>query len=137
MFDRRVHPLMIYVACSSKHWDIARSVMDKIEKASHTVTVDWTTVVDEESKMSSDELRGRVIKACNMIASSDGIIFIPTGDKSSGTFFEIGYGLSRNKDIVIADIFDTKISHFFLNHPKCKFVSSIDEAITYLEEKGL
>jgi nucleoside 2-deoxyribosyltransferase len=120
--------MKIYLASSFLNKYNARQAMSMIENAGHTITHDWTTHPTTDStrglkKESVEDLKG--VENCD--------IFILLWPGRMGSNAELGAALAYGKPCILVGGINPLDSVYF-NHPRCRRVGTITDAINILEE---
>lgn len=118
--------MKLYVASSFLNKENARTAMDMLENAGHTITSDWTKNVLEPTVR---DLAKESVKDLQGVKDAD--VFILLWPGRLGSAGELGAALALGKTAILVGGIDRNTNVYF-NHPLASIVGTITDAIKHL-----
>ncbi len=119
--------MKIYLASSFLNKENARTAMDMLENAGHTITSDWTQNVPVPIEV--DLVRESVQ---DLQGVKDADVFVMLWPGRMGSNAELGAALALGKPVILIGGIN-KSSSVYFNHPLVRVVATITDAIDRLK----
>lgn len=129
--------MKVYLSTTSSNLPKARALMQRIRRAGHTITYDWTKGFERERQMGLLELGDRAEADIEGVRSADIVIVYmqpKMADKMTGAAVEIGAALALGKPLAIIEE-EATFGHFFRNHRDIALISSMDEVLAQMKRQ--
>lgn len=123
----------IYFAGKSQDWQSIRKWIEIAEECGHTITFDWTKMVEQHGRGNREEtpkevLVSAAVQDCLGVWEAEVLVLFPR-DGVYGAMTELGIALATSTTIYVVGEW-ARYSVFF-DHPKCEHITE-DELLTLL-----